>query len=332
MHIKHNIELQNYNSFRTKAKAKLFCAPTSIQELKEVLKKYQDEQKLIIGNGNNLFFTKNFDGLVIKPMMKGIDIVQDFDNEVIVQVSAAEEWDDFVAYCVENGYSGVENLSLIPGTVGAAPVQNIGAYGAEVKDVVSAVKAVEIETGKVVEFANESCQFAYRDSIFKQTRNYIIAYVTFRLSKKFTYNDKYADLNQALATVSAPTIAQVRQAVIEIRNKKLPDCNQLPNAGSFFKNPILNQNIKDSLLHKLPQAPIYPLKNNLFKTSAAYLISKATDKGKRIGLVGIYEHHSLILVNYGTEKGTDIVQFMETIQAIVFDKFNIMLEPEVQIY
>ncbi len=332
MEIKQNIELQNYNSFRTKAKAKLFYFADNISELTVLLQKYPDEKKLVVGKGNNIFFTHDFDGLIIKPEMKGISILDEDNENVEIEVMAGEDWDNFVSHCVENCYSGIENLSLIPGSVGAAPVQNIGAYGTELKDVVLSVKAINIENAELIEFTNKECEFEYRNSIFKRTKNYIITSVIFKLSKQFKYNDKYADLSKELSLIPTPTISQVRQAVINIRTRKLPDCETLPNAGSFFKNPVLDNKTKDILIKKLPDIPIYAIADNKFKTSAAYLIEKASLKGKRIGMMGVYENHSLILVNYGTDKGKDIVQFMNIIQNEVFTKFGIILEPEVQIY
>lgn len=332
MEIQYDIQLQPYNSFRTKALAKLFCEPRTNDELKEALTRFPNEEKLVLGAGCNLFFTKNFDGLVVKPAVKGICILEETSGDVVVEAGAAENWDDFVAYCVRRGYSGVENLSLIPGTVGAAPIQNIGAYGAEVEDVVATVKAVDMEHGKSMEFDRPACRFAYRDSIFKQTRRYVVTSVVFRLSRSFAYREKYADLNVELAGISSPTLTQVRNAVIGVRERKLPDYRVLPNAGSFFKNPILDDEERESLLRHCPGAPIYPAGDGRFKTSAAYLIDKAGLKGKREGNVGIYEKHALIIVNYGTGNGKEILSFMQGIQQTVSDKFGIELEPEVWIF
>ncbi len=330
--IKHNIELQGFNSFKTKSIAKLFCSPNSVEELKKVLEDYPDEKKLIIGEGNNMFFTTNFEGLVIKPNMKGISIKNETENFVEIEVMAAENWDNFVAYCVDNKYSGIENLSLIPGSVGAAPVQNIGAYGTELQDVVLSVEAVDMQTATIRKFNSNECNFEYRNSVFKREKKYIITSVVFRLSKHFEYKDKYSSLHYALRDISLPTLAQVRQAVIDIRNSKLPNPEILPNAGSFFKNPIIDGKTKENLLKKLPNIPIYDLKNGNFKTSAAFLIEKIGYRGKRVGMIGVYDKHSLIIVNHGSSKGIDIVIFMKKIQDEIFRNFNIKLEPEVQIY
>ena len=330
--IQRNISLKPYNSFRTQATAAFFCQPKTNEELMRVLKEFSNEQMLVIGAGCNLFFTKNFDGLIIKPDLTGIRLLNETSEFVELEVGAGEDWDRFVEFCVEKGYSGIENLSLIPGKVGASPVQNIGAYGAEVKDVISRVNAVDIQTGEYCTFAGEDCDFAYRESVFKRTRRYVITSVVFRLSKNFRYIEKYAELNRELKDIVNPTLQQVRAAIVNIRTRKLPDVNVLPNAGSFFKNPILTQKEKEELLAKLPDAPFYPAGNESFKTSAAFLIEKAGYKGRRSGEVGIYEHHALIIVNYGTENGRDIVNFMHEVQQAIEEKFAIRLLPEVQIY
>ena len=332
MNVQQHIQLQPYNSLRTKARAKLFCEPESVEELSEVLRAYPDEPKLVIGSGCNLFFTKDFDGLVIHPAMKGICLLSENDSTVELEAAAGEDWDNFVNYCVEKGYAGIENLSLIPGTVGAAPIQNIGAYGTEVKDAIVRVHTVNECTGKPETFPAEACEFGYRDSIFKRSRQHIVTSVVFRLSKSFVYTEKYADLNRELASVAHPSLQQVREAIIRIRRRKLPDPAELPNAGSFFKNPFLTMEEKERLLAKLPDVPIYPSETGKFKTSAAFLIEKAGYKGKRSGPVGIYERHALIIVNYATENGCDIVDFMHEVQQAVNEKFGILLEPEVRIY
>lgn len=332
MNIQHTIQLQPYNSFRTKATAKLFAQPETVEELQEILHIYANEPKLILGGGFNLFFTKDFNGLVIKPAMQGVKTLLENADFVEMEVGAAENWDDFVAYCVSQGLSGVENLSLIPSTVGAAPIQNIGAYGTEVKDVITKVKTVELESGKAVEFSNAECRFDYRNSIFKRTGKYIITSVVFRLSKWYEYKEKYVDLSHELKDVPHPTLSQVRQAIVNIRTRKLPDHLVYPNAGSFFKNPILTKEEKEELLTLLPDAAVYNAGENGFKTSAAYLIEKAGFKGKRKGNVGTYEHHALIVVNYGTENGQEIVNFVRDIQNAVFQQYKVMLEPEVWIF
>ena len=332
MKIQHNKQLQQYNSFRTKAVARLFCEPQSVDELSEILKSFPDENKLILGAGNNLFFTKDYDGLIIKPAMYEINIISDDENFVEIEAGAAVEWDNLVEECVSKGYSGLENLSLIPGSVGASPIQNIGAYGSEAKDTITLVKTVDIKTGEQKEFTNNECRFGYRDSIFKQTRRYIITSVIFRLSKSFTYEEKYVDLSRELKGNLTPSLSQIREAIIAIRSRKLPDVNKLPNAGSFFKNPILTKEEKEALQKKIVDVPIYNIGENSFKTSAAFLIEKAGFKGKSNGKVGTYENHALVIINLGTEDGNDILNFAQEIINEVDKQFGIILEPEVWIF
>ncbi|MBD8390090.1 UDP-N-acetylmuramate dehydrogenase [Dysgonomonas sp. BGC7] len=328
-------QLKNYNSFRTEAIAKIFCQPQNVEDLRKCLTDHSQEKKLIIGGGCNLFFTKDFDGLVIHPQIKGLREIsdeEDEDEDVFIEVNASENWDEFVAYCVERGFAGLENLSLIPGTVGAAPVQNIGAYGAEVKDVIKEVVAIDIETGEGISFSNIECEFGYRDSIFKRTNKYIIISVVFHLKRTFVYSPKYFDLNKELEDIHEPTIENVREAVIRVRTRKLPDEKVLPNAGSFFKNPYIEQSKVEELSRAYPNLPAYPQKNGLVKTSAAFLIDNAGYKGKCIGNIGTYPNQPLIIVNYGSSDGNDIVNFMREVQNEVKNRFGIELEPEVRIF
>lgn len=329
-----NFQLKDYNSFKTEALAKIFCKPQSVSELRECLAKYPNEKKLIIGEGCNLFFTENFDGLVINLDIKGIREVSDEEDEdVFMEVMASEDWDDFVEYCVSKGFSGLENLSYIPGTVGASPVQNIGAYGAEVKDSIKEVVAIDVNTGEAVSFSNLECEFSYRDSIFKHTDRYIIVSVVFHLKKTFAYEPKYVDLNKELENIENPTIQDVRDAVITIRKRKLPDHKELPNCGSFFKNPYITKEKAIKIRETCPDLPIYHLHGNdgLVKTSAAFLIDRAGYRGKKIGNIGTYPNQALIIVNYGSSDGNEIVSFMHEVKSAVQEKFGIDLEPEVRI-
>jgi len=332
LNIQYNTQLRPYNSFRTRATARLFCEPQSSRELAEILAHFPHEKKLILGAGFNIFFTRDYDGLIIKPAMRGIRVLSETDNAVDIEAGAAEDWDTFVAFCVSKGFSGLENLSLIPGSVGASPVQNIGAYGTEVRDRIIQVNTADIRTGRMREFTNEECEFAYRDSIFKRTCGFVITSVIFRLDKSFQYKEKYIDLSRELEGASSPTLTQVRDAIIRIRTRKLPDYRVLPNAGSFFKNPVLTLQEKETLQIKLADLPVYNVGEDKFKTSAAFLIEKAGYKGKRQGMVGTYAQHALIIVNYGTENGKEIAGFMQEIQNEVFLQFGVMLEPEVWIY
>lgn len=328
-------QLKSYNSLGTEAFAKLFCEPKNVSELKQCLHDYPDEKKLVIGGGCNLFFTKDFDGLIIHPQLTGLREFSDDDDdndEVFLEVMASENWDSFVGHCVENGFSGLENLSLIPGTVGASPVQNIGAYGSEVKDCIREVVALDMQTGESVSFSNSECEFAYRESYFKKTSRYVILSVIFQLHRSFQYVPKYFDLNKELEELEEPSLEDVRNAVIRIRQRKLPDEKVLPNAGSFFKNPYITLKHADKLRKEFTDIPAFPYKDGLVKTSAAYLLDKLGYKGKRVGNVGSYQNQPLILVNYGNASGVEIVNFMNEIIADVKNKFDIQLEPEVRIY
>lgn len=330
----YNIQLKQYNAFQTEASAKIFCEPKDIQELKQCLIDHPNDERLVLGSGCNLFFTKPFEGLVIRPQIFGIrEISDDSDDSenVFLEVMASEDWDELVQFCVDKGYAGLENLSYIPSTVGAAPVQNIGAYGAEVKDCIHEVIALDTETLEVISFSNAECEFAYRDSLFKREGKYIIISVVFLLQRSYTYKPKYADLNKELEDIESPTIEDVRQAVITIRKRKLPYHKDLPNCGSFFKNPYISKEIADKLLLTYLDLPIYPVDGNVLKTSAAFLIDRAGYKGKQIGQIGTYPKQALIIVNYGSTDGNDIVYFMKEVQKAVYEKFNINLEPEVRI-
>lgn len=330
-------QLQKLNSFKTKAIAKKYCQPTNLEELQKTIREHAGERKLVIGGGCNMFFTQDFDGLIIHPNIKGIreawnDDTFEQEDFVYVEVCASEDWDDFVGYCVRHQLAGVENLSLIPGTVGASPVQNIGAYGAEVKDVIHEVVALDIETGESVSFNRTECEFAYRNSIFKRTNKYVIVSVVFQLSKHYTYVPKYKDLTEELKHIDHPSLTDVRDAVIKIRQRKLPNEKELPNAGSFFKNPCISKEKAENLLQTYSDLPFYLQLDGTVKTSAAFLIDKSGFKNKRIGEVGTYPNQPLVIVNYGTENGADIVAFMKEIQAAVATTFDVSLEPEVLIY
>ncbi|MDR0981738.1 MAG: UDP-N-acetylmuramate dehydrogenase [Culturomica sp.] len=327
-----NISLTDYNSFRTSAFAKFFCEPQSITEIKSCLQLHAAEDKLIIGGGCNLFFTKDFEGLVVHPLLKGVAKLSETADWVDVEAMAGENWDDFVKQCVDAGYAGLENLSLIPGTVGAAPVQNIGAYGAEAKDCILEVKTLNMSDLGLRSFSNEECRFDYRESFFKYNREFLITSVVFRLYKNFNYQPRYKELNEELSMFPSPTLQQVRDAVITIRRRKLPDERELPNAGSFFKNPYISKEKVEELSGNYPNLPVFPTADgNSYKTSAAFLIDKAGFKGVRDGNVGTYSKQPLIIVNYGTPNGKNIVAFMHKIQENVERLFGIKLEPEVRI-
>lgn len=331
---KHNISLKSYNTFGVEVQTSSFVEVNSINELKEVLKNNQSEL-LILGGGSNILFTKDFKGLIIKNNIKGIDVVDDNDNEITLKVGSGEVWHDFVMYCVANNYAGLENLSLIPGTVGASPMQNIGAYGVEVKDVIMSVEAMHLKDFSIRNFSNAACDFDYRSSIFKTTQkgNFFITSVLFKLSKKPQINSSYGAIEDELKNMGVvnPTIQDISKAVINIRQSKLPDPKEIGNSGSFFKNPVVDFNKKNELLLKYPSMPHYPQKDGTFKIAAGWLIETCGWKGKRVDDFGVHAKQALVLVNYGGASGTQIFNLSEEIIASVKNTFGIELEREVNI-
>ncbi len=287
---------------------------------------------LVVGGGSNLLFKNDFPGLVAHVALKGKEKVSEDDYAHYIRVGAGEVWHDFVDWSIDQGYSGLENLSLIPGSVGAAPVQNIGAYGVELVDRMFSLEAVDLETGKVREFSNEHCQFSYRDSFFKSAEpsRYLITSVTFRLPKKPEWILSYAGIKNQLKgqQLSARLISDI---IINLRQSKLPDPSEIGNAGSFFKNPVMSESTWSSLKENFPQLPGYPQKNKKIKTSAAWLIDQCGWKGKQEGAVGTYHKHALVLVNHGGATGQQLWDFAENIICSVDQKFSVLLEPEPKI-
>lgn len=334
MEIKQHISLKPYNTFGIDVSTQQFVEVNNLDELKSVLIA-NSNSLLILGGGSNMLFTQNFDGLVIKNNFKGISIVRENENEIILKVGAGEVWHEFVLYCIANNYAGLENLSLIPGNVGASPMQNIGAYGTEVKDLITEVEAFHLKDQNLVAFSNKECEFDYRSSIFKtsQKGNYFITAVSFKLNKNATINTSYGAIEAELKTmgITSPTIKDVSNAVINIRTSKLPDPKKIGNSGSFFKNPLVSEEIKNNILVKYPDAPNYSQANGEFKMAAGWLIEKCGWKGKRIGDYGVHVNQALVLVNYGGAKGSDIFQLSEDIITSVNQTFGIKLEREVNI-
>ncbi len=329
-----NYSLKNHNTFRIEAYADYFSVPETMDKLFDLLKnpKYKNKKKIVFGKGSNLLISKNLNALVIKPALKGIHIVED-DENVVVKVAAGVIWDDFVQWAVDKGYYGVENLSLIPGTVGAAPVQNIGAYGVELKDVLLKLDAVHIETLNLKTFTNKACEFAYRNSIFKGKLKgeYIITHVYFKLSKTKTLKLDYGKLESELKKIGHYDLQAVRQAVINIRSSKLPDPDKLPNAGSFFKNPVIQLDKFKDLQKKFAKLVHYPAEENKVKLAAGQLIDLCGLKGYRSGSVGVHENQALVLVNYGNAGGKEILNLARFVQKKVHNTFGIMLEFEVNV-
>ena len=333
--LKENFSLKNHNTFGLNTKTRYFVVCNSEDELIEFLNiHYKKELPLmILGGGSNVLFTKDYDGVILHPRIKGIEILRETDEEIELRVGAGEDWDEFVAYCVERGWGGIENLSLIPGNVGTCPIQNIGAYGVEVKDVIVAVETLELTTLQKCYFKNIECEFAYRDSIFKRKLKgkQIITYVRFKLKKQPNFKLDYGNLNEKVEEFGEISLRSIRKAVVQIRESKLPKPEELGNAGSFFKNPIIDKQLATKIIEKYPDVPYYQMENDLVKIPAGWLIEKAELKGKRMGDVGVHEKQALVLVNYGNATGDDIIHFARNIQQTIIILFEIELEMEVNV-
>jgi UDP-N-acetylmuramate dehydrogenase len=332
-----NTSLKPYNTFGLEAHAKLFVEVNSSNDLLNLLgsQEFKDNNILILGGGSNILLTSDFDGLVVKNLIKGIEIIEENNESVLLRVGSGEVWHSFVMYCVDNDYGGVENLSLIPGTVGAAPMQNIGAYGVEIKDVFVDLEAINRQTLKEEKFDNASCKFAYRESVFKNILKdqYFITHVCFRLQKKPTLNLEYGAIKDTLKELSihAPSIVDVSHAVTKIRQSKLPDPALIGNSGSFFKNPVISTNHFEKIKQEYLDIPSYPLNDKNVKVPAGWLIEQAGWKGKTIGEIGVHKNQALVLVNYGNGSGLEIKKLSEQIQASILEKFDINLHVEVNI-
>lgn len=335
--IRTQVDLQPFNTFGIQAEAARFGIFRSVEELKSLLSAHpKDESLLILGGGSNLLFTKNFDGLVLKNEIKGIEVVQELQDEVILKAGAGERWHDFVLKSIELDLFGLENLSLIPGTVGASPIQNIGAYGVEVKDVFHSLEAYHIDSGSIHTFFLDDCAFGYRDSIFKNKYKgqYVILSVSYRLRKTPNLRLQYGAIAQELANagIQEPAASDISDVVIRIRQSKLPDPTTLGNAGSFFKNPVITLEKYTELKNAFPEIPSYPVDAQHTKVPAGWLIEQAGWKGKRIGNCGVHENQALVLVNYGGATGTEIFNLSERIVSDINQKFGIRLEREVNIH
>ena len=334
MNIQKNYSLLRHNTFGMDVKASVFVEYESVEELKDLLGRSSlaEGTWLHIGGGSNLLFTKDYPGLILHSAIKGFEVVSENDGEVLVRAGAGEVWDDFVAYAVEKGWYGAENLSLIPGEVGASAVQNIGAYGVEAKDLIVKVETIEVATGKERVFGNEECGYAYRESVFKHALKgkYIVTHVTYRLSKTPFYRLDYGNVRSELEKRGCElTLENVRQTIIDIRESKLPDPKVQGNAGSFFMNPIVPRPLFESLLEEYPQMPHYEVDAERVKIPAAWMIDQCGWKGKRLGNAGVHTKHALVLVNCGGATGQEIIRLSEEIQKSVFDKFGVRISPEV---
>ncbi|MFC7358336.1 UDP-N-acetylmuramate dehydrogenase [Jejudonia soesokkakensis] len=331
------ISLKKYNTFGIDCKARNFVAVTTVEELKEVLKTSEGSKRFILGGGSNMLLLNDIDALVIHVNLKGISIISEDENHVIVEVMAGENWHEFVLYCIENEFGGIENLSLIPGNVGTSPIQNIGAYGVELKDIFISCEVLEIASQTEKTFSKEECQFGYRDSIFKNEAKdqYIITSVRFQLTKKnHVLSTSYGAIQQELKAqkIENPTLKDVSNAVISIRQSKLPDPKELGNSGSFFKNPVIDADAFKTFRIKFPEAPFYEVSPTQFKIPAGWLIEQAGFKGKRFGDAGVHKNQALVLVNYGNATGREIWELALKIQKEVKEKFGIYITPEVNVF
>jgi len=329
-----NFNLLQYNSFGIDVNAKYFVEFTTEQDLIDYLSKnlnlVNENSLLIIGGGTNILFTKNYNGILFHSLIDKLEVISEDDNSILLKVGGGILWEHFVEYAVINNYQGIENLSLIPGNVGSSAVQNIGAYGVEAKDSIELVECIDLNNNTKYFFSNEECKFDYRHSIFKEKKNLLITFVRFRLNKNTRkINLDYGELKKQFANHLNPCIKDIRDTIINIRENKLPNYKKVGNAGSFFKNPIIYDEKYNALKLKFPEIVAYPFSNDSIKLAAGWLIEACGWKGKVIGNVGVYEKQALVIFNKGQATGKEILDFSQLIINSVFDKFQIILEPEV---
>ncbi|HLA56390.1 MAG TPA: UDP-N-acetylmuramate dehydrogenase [Flavobacterium sp.] len=328
--------LKNYNTFGIDAKARQFVAVHSVNELKTILQLHQKDKKFILGGGSNMLLTKDIDALVIHIDLKGKKIIKEDKDLVWVEAQAGENWHEFVLFTIGQDFGGLENMSLIPGNVGTTPIQNIGAYGTEMKDTFVSCEAMDINTLEMRTFTKDECRFGYRESIFKNEEKdrYIITSVVFKLTKhSHKINVSYGDITAELAknNITTPTLKDVSNAVIAIRQSKLPDPKELGNSGSFFKNPIILKSDFEKIHAKFPDMKYFDVSETEVKVPAGWLIEKAGFKGKRFGDAGIHKNQALVLVNYGNATGAEILAVSKDVQKTILDTFGIAIEAEVNV-
>ncbi|WP_317899150.1 UDP-N-acetylmuramate dehydrogenase [Aurantibacillus circumpalustris] len=337
LQIKENINLKAFNTFGIEVYCDYFVEINSEEDFQDLVKNeiYKSQEKLIIGGGSNLLFTKDFKGIVIKNNLKGITIVKENENEALLKASAGEVWHEFVLYCIDKNYAGIENLSLIPGCVGASPMQNIGAYGVEIKEVFEQLEAFNMESGELKKFNKKECEFGYRESVFKHKfRNkFFISSVTFKLKKQAAVNTSYGAINTELQAMNivSPGIKDVSRAVINIRQSKLPDPKVTGNAGSFFKNPEVSNNKYNELKNQFENIVAYPLENGNYKLAAGWMIEQSGLKGQEYNGAAVHTKQALVLINKNNAKGKDVFELSTHVIKRVQDKFGVTLEREVNI-
>lgn len=329
--------LKSYNTFGIDVKAKEFISVSSVEELKKALEIYQNQEIFVLGGGSNMLLTQDVEKPVIHINIKGIEIVKQDENHVWIEAQAGENWHEFVLWTLNHDFGGIENLSLIPGNIGSAPIQNIGAYGVELKDVFESCQAICIQTGKITTFTNNQCQFGYRESIFKGTEKgkYIILSVTLKLTKnKHKISTAYGVIENELQKngITNPTIQDISKAVIAIRESKLPNPKEIGNSGSFFKNPVVSKEVFEKTQKQYPEMPFYVVSDNEIKIPAGWLIEQAGFKGKRVGDAGVHTRQALVLVNYGNATGKEIFALAQSIQKTIFEQFGIEIEMEVNVF
>ncbi|RAR75574.1 UDP-N-acetylmuramate dehydrogenase [Flavobacterium aciduliphilum] len=336
MHIQNNFSLKKHNTFGIEAKAKQFVAVHTLDELETLLKQHQNEKKFILGGGSNMLLTKDIDALVIHVDLKGKRIIQEDEDFVWVEGQAGEVWHDFVLWTIAQNFGGLENMSLIPGNVGTTPVQNIGAYGTEIKDTFVSCEAIHVETQERRIFTHSACQFGYRESIFKHEvkGQYIITSVVFKLTKRnHNIHTDYGDIRSELdrKSITHPTLQDISNAVIAIRQQKLPDPKVLGNSGSFFKNPIISKTHFEKVQAQFPDVKFFEVSPTEVKVPAGWLIEQAGLKGYRKGDAGVHKNQALVLVNYGSATGQELLDLSKYVQDTVLKKYNIAIEAEVNV-
>ena len=335
IHKEYNTSLREYNTFKINIKASQLVWFDNQQDIDEIINLTKKHPFMILGGGSNILFTSDISQIIIKPDIKSIDIVYEDDNNILLKVGAGMSWDDLVQYCVDRNYGGLENLSLIPGNVGASPIQNIGAYGVEVKDVIESVEFINLGDDNIQILRSEDCHFGYRNSIFKGKLkgNFINLFVSFNLTKRnHNFKLEYGNLKEEMKLYDEINICNIRKAIVDIRNRKLPDPKLTGNAGSFFKNPIVPKELLNNIQNSYPQIPFFEISENEVKIPAAWLIEKCGWKGKKLGNAGVHENQPLVLVNHtGEADGKDILFLAKQIIEDVGDTFEIKLELEVNV-